>query len=250
MKVSLVILTWNRWPSLEKSLRANIASAGYPLHEIVHVDNGSEPGFNECFRHEFKPSVQVLHAENQGVATGYNRGLALATGSHVVITGCDRVMPYDWLNTFVSCFQDIPETGVVSCYSGAYPERIRGSVLKVNGLEIQRAIPVEARMHSKDFLFGTGFWREEFFYGYEDSEWADRAERYAAANGMLNYVVPGMGLASHLSETDFTSLVGGLTYRQFKDKHHGDPRARELWLKCNRFGSPHYNPYARTEVPL
>ncbi len=250
MDVSLVMLTWNRKPSVERSLSANLLSAGYPIREIVHVDNGSESGFADWFKRSFNPSVQILHAGNQGVARGYNRGLAIATSSHVVITGCDRIMPKDWLNTFVSYFEAIPQTGVVACYSGSHPERIRGSVLKVNGVEIQRAIPVEARMHSKDFLFGTGFWREDFLYGYEDSEWSDRAERYAASKGLLNYIVPGMPFAEHLSENDFTELVDGMTYREFKNKHHGDPKTKARWQECHRRGSPYYNPYLRTEPEI
>ena len=91
IKPTLVILTWNRQPSVDRSLTSNIMSADYPIHELIHVDNGSEPGFVEWFRNKFKPSTQIINDRNHGVAVGYNRGLAMATGTHVIMT-CDR----DW----------------------------------------------------------------------------------------------------------------------------------------------------------
>jgi GT2 family glycosyltransferase len=266
-KVSLVILTWNRWPSVYKSLSANLMSAGYPVHEIIHVDNGSKPilvetcgtaeryePYAEHFKRVFSPSVQVLHAQNQGVARGYNRGLALATGSHVVITGCDRIMPPNWLKTWVECFNDYPATGVISCYS-QYEEhthevsRFRGSKWHKDRDArhvIRGALPVEARMHSKAFLFETGFWREDFgLYGYEDAEWADRADATAKRLGRINYVVKGQ-FSRHIDCSDFGN-IGGMPYSAFKRQEHEDPRKRALYVACRREGSPYYNPYARIE---
>lgn len=251
IRPSLVILTWNRKPSVEKSLNANIASAGYPLHEIVHVDNGSEPGFCEWFKNTFKPSVQVIHDKNLGVAVGYNRGLLLATGTHQVITGCDRIMPKNWLKTWVECFQKIRHTGVISCYTGPHPERMRAGPQHINGIWVQQALATEARMHSRKFLFDTGYWREDFgTYGYEDSEWANRAARVAKEQDLINYIVSGMGEAVQLRDDDFPHKIDGKSYRDFKNEIHADPRRKALFNKCNQLGSPYYNPYSRTEPDL
>lgn len=253
--VSLVILTWNRWNSVYTSLSQNIASAGFPIREIVHVDNGSEHGFVDRFKAAFDPAVQVVHAENQGVAKGYNRGLALATSSHVVITGCDRIMPANWLKAWAECFEDYKNTGVIACYSqyeqgNHESSRFRGSKW-AHGANARRgirgALPVEARIHSKDFLFKAGFFREDFgLYGYEDAEWADRADRVARENGLINYVVEHQ-FAKHLDCHDFEPKVGALDYQTFKKTDHTDPRKRALYLKCKATNSPHYNPYARIE---
>lgn len=252
ISVSLVILTWNRWTSVDRSLSANLVSADYDIKEIIHVDNGSEPGFTERFRRKFQPEVQVAHARNLGVSTGYNRGLALARGSHVVITGCDRVMPSGWLRTWVEYFNAIPETGCIACYTEEHPERTRApEFYALNGKYIRRAIPVEARMHSKEFLFQTGFWREDFdTYGYEDSEWSDRAERVAKELGLINYVIPSLGYARHLHDDDFPrhAVPGGkLDYRGYKDSLHPNPKNAALFKLCHARGSPYYNPYSRTE---
>lgn len=245
--VSLVILTWNRWKSVSQSLSTNIERAGYPIREIVHVDNGSTPDFILKFKTMFRPSVQVLHDHNQGVAAGYNRGLALATSTHVVITGCDRVLPDQWLKTWVRCFESVPETGVVACYTGAYEERMRGHPVDRQGITIQRAIPVEARMHSKAFLHLVGYFREDFgLYGFEDAEWSDRAEKRAQENGLLNYIVHDMPRAVHLPDNDFEGTLGD-DYARWKKQIHPDPWNRALWIDCHRRNSPYYNPYSRHE---
>lgn len=247
MDVSLVILTWNRRKSVEHSLTHNIMQAGFPIREIVHIDNGSEGDFADWFQKRFEPSVQVRHRNNQGVARGYNRGLAMATSSHVVITGCDRIMPVGWLSAWVDCFKAVPNTGVISCYTGPYEERVRGHRTTVNGVTFQRAIPVEARMHSKNFLYLTGYFREDFgLYGFEDAEWSDRAEKRALEHGLLNYIVPGLGMAKHLKDDD-SPPVGNQTYAQWKKTIHPDPKNKALWLECHHRNSPHYNPYARYE---
>lgn len=249
--VSLVILTWNRKQSVGESLSLNLANAGYPIREIIHVDNGSDPGFCEWFKETFKPDVQICHKTNLGVAVGYNRGLAMATSSHVVITGCDRVMPDNWLYKFAETFHQIPNTGVVSCYTGPHTERYRGDEQVINGIPVRRSIPVEARMHSKEFLFRVGFWREDFgLYGYEDSEWSDRAEKRAIDCGLLNIIRTDMGYAQHLPCDDFGKKVDDQDYQAFKDKTHGDPRRKALWLNCHKLNSPYYNPYSRIEPNL
>ncbi len=248
IEVSLIILTWNRKKSVELSLRLNLERAGYPIREIVHVDNGSEGIFCDWFAANFRPAVQVRHADNQGVARGYNRGLALATSSHVVITGCDRILADQWLADWVRCFETIPNTGVVSSYTGPYPERFRGLRLECNGITIQRAIPVEARMHSKRFLYLTGYFREDFgLYGYEDAEWSDRAEKRAAENGLLNYILPDMKHAEHLLDNDFGVALAAEDYATWKKMIHPDPWNKALWLDSHQRNSPYYNPYSRHE---
>lgn len=254
VKPSLILLTWNRKTSVNLSLFANLNSAGYPLHELIHVDNGSEPGFTEWFKAAFNPDTQVINKTNLGVAAGYNRGLAMATGTHVVITGCDRIMPMGWLKKWVEAFEAIPDTGVISCYSN-YEKDISSRYLDseeiLNEIKIRKAIPVEARMHSRDFLFKVGFFREDFgLYGYEDAEWSDRANTYAWANSFRNYTLPDLGIANHLSDDDFGSSVSGVSYRKFKDSIHPSEKNKNLFELCHKLGSPHYNPFARLEPKI
>lgn len=255
MKVSLVLLTHNRSNSVIQSLSANLKSAGYPLHEIVHVDNASVGQLGvEWITANAQPSVQVLHTENLGVAKGYNRGMLLATGSHIVITGCDRIMPDNWLKQMVRAAKAIPETGVISCYSrpsaafllDRFESRYLGEPFEQAGIHLRPAHVAEARFHSRDFLLKAGFFREDFgLYGYEDVEWAERAARVARQYGLRNYVLTNMDHAFHLDDAD-----GGANYQVFKREQNAEPYKKALAQRCWELGSPYYNPYSRIEAPI
>ncbi len=259
ISVSLVMLTYNRKESVETSLRANLASAGATIDEIIHVDNGSDPGFAQWFKDEFEPEVQILHETNQGVAKGYNRGMLLASSSHIVITGCDRVMPYHWLKHMCLAFEKIENTGVISCYSSpteaaktGFTGRFKAEPETVSGVNIRRASPCEARMHSKEFLFRTGLFREDLgLYGMEDCEWVERAERVAKEDGLINYVLPNLNVAHHLSDDDFKSTIPGYTsYKNFKTAQNDEGYKQDLVKRCWELGNPYYNPYTRREEPI
>lgn len=259
--ISLVVLTWNRWETVKQTLQHNLANAGYPIREIIHVDNGSQdsfvkggPGvvfsehFHELFNAHFAPAIQVIHAENLGVAKGYNRGMLLATSSHIVILGMDRLMPDRWLARWVAALQDIPNTGVISCYSGSYPERFTRPEERFNGHTIQPAFPCEARIHSRQLLLDVGFFHEGFgLYGYEDCEWGDRVTRYADREGFVNYVLPSLGNAVELPD-DNAFTVDGISYDKFKERENAKARALGLHEARHALENPYYNPYARIET--
>lgn len=246
VKISLIILTFNRMETAIRSLAHNLHSAGGTISELIHVDNGSNPDDAVRFSRIFKPDVQILNKQNLGVAKGYNRGLLLATGEYVVILGCDRLMPENWLRTFLDAFNRVPQTGVVSLYSNPHAERFRGDEKLINGLRIQPAFAAEARMHSREFLIEAGLFREDFgLYGFEDVEWCERAERTALKLGKINYVIPSMPHATHLGYT-----VDSQEYLDFKKEENDQTwkpgYCRFLW----QLGSPYYQPYLRNEENL
>ncbi len=248
ISVSLIILTCGRWKAVERSLTRNLYWAGCSVDELIHVDNsGSESLIPKWFAERFDPAVQIINNQNLGVAKGYNRGLAMATSSHVVITGCDRIMPKDWLGAMIDAAQAIPNTGVISVYSPPrfgetnHDGRLNGSPKTYGSLVIQPASACEARFHSRDFLMGAGFFREDFgLYGYEDCEWRDRAQSYADANGLINYIIPSLGYAEHIDD-------GRGNYEAVKKEQAADPRKPKLVKWCHDRGNPHYNPYCRIE---
>lgn len=255
LKVSLVLLTHNRADSVIKSFGANLKSAGYPIGEIIHVDNGStDLRAIDWINNQIGVDVQILHSSNLGVSKGYNRGMLLATGSHIAITGCDRIMPDNWLARMAHAAEVIPETGVISCYSvpsaaymlDCFASRYLGPVFERSGILIREAHVAEARLHSRDFLLKAGLFREDFgLYGYEDVEWAERAARVARQNGLRNYVLDSMDHAQHLDDGD-----GGKDYQALKTDENERKWKRELSEKCWELGNPYYNPYWRNEPEL
>lgn len=251
MKISLVYLTFNRKDAVIKTLIPNLEYAGYPIHEIVHVDNGSSGNFADWFDDVFEPNVQVRHKTNLGVSKGYNRGMALATGSHIVITGVDRLMPKGWLRDWVTCFEKIPHTAAVCMFSSISKRHHRHRYLsepeQIQGINLTRCLPYEARMHSREFLMRTGFFREDFgLYGFEDLEWAGRAGRVAREQGLITYTTPK--IAETIVGDDYEFLMpDGSTYQAFKDKYAHDEEGKRKWNNLIEANYPYYNPFSRIE---
>lgn len=250
LNVSWIVLTHNRKKAVFTSLAHNLVQADYPIHELIHVDNGTDDeSFCDSFTRTFKPAIQVRHYANLGVSKGYNRGYLNATGSHVLITGMDRMLPPSWLKDISFYFKKIKNTGVISIYappvrSGdnyaetryfGQPER------EINGVRIQQAIPFEARICSREFFHKVGFLREDFdTYGYEDNEWGMRAMRVAKEMGYVNYVIPGLS-ATHLEEDKDFIMSNGQTHRAYKDSFLEKNKLK--YEEIEQLGFPYYNPY-------
>lgn len=252
MKISLIILTYNRAETVARAMKHNLECAGRPIDELVWVDNGSHDGVREVMM-GFNPDVAVLNKTNLGVAHGYNRGYALATGDYVVITGCDMLMPENWLVTMVEHIEKIPNTGVACMYSqpiSKVPERIRGEEQVINGLRVRPALPFGRRILRRDLLTEKiGFLRQDFgLYGWEDVEWGERALRACAREGLLCYAIPDQ-VAEHLG-TEGVRMHDGkdpADYHAFKQAEVRDPHKMVVMEKARSAGYPYYNPYGKSE---
>lgn len=239
MRISLVMLTYNQAETLARSMTHNMAHAGAPLHELIWVDNGSTPDVHDVMR-AYHPDVCILNKTNLGVAKGYNRGYALATGDYVVITDADMLMPDAWLATFMAYLIAIPHTGVACMFHHEVQDKQR-PVEQCNGLAYHPCLPWGRRIVSRELLTKRiGFLREDFgLYGWEDIEWAHRATRVCREDGRICYSVPEK-YATHLG----TCELDPPDYRAFKTREGDDARKRERLEQSRAMNYPYFNPYA------
>ena len=251
MRVSWVILTYNRRQTVERAVRHNLEKSGIIPDEIIHVDNGSSDGVSEFFRNEVRVDVQILNRENLGVAKGYNRGVVLATGSHIVITGCDRLMPDRWCERMRWGFENIPRTGLISCYTWPIErtaERYRDprGIEEHAGEKIINAMPMEAKMYPRDILKHIGHLREDFgLYGWEDNEWAVRVEKHCKNHDLKTYIFAENWCAEHLGTEGVVPWNGkdDADYHAFKAREANDPKKQAVLSKVASQGNPYYTPY-------
>jgi glycosyltransferase involved in cell wall biosynthesis/peptidoglycan/xylan/chitin deacetylase (PgdA/CDA1 family) len=93
MKISVVITTYNRKDSLERSLRS-LAEQTFPVEEfeVVVVADGCSDGTDEYLR-SYKPAhgYRAVIQENQGQAAAQNVGIAAATGEIVILMDDDCI---------------------------------------------------------------------------------------------------------------------------------------------------------------
>ncbi len=104
-RVSVVIVTWNGRPLLERFLPSVLAT-DYPAVEVVVADNASADGTAAWLAAEHPAVVVVRHAENLLFAGGNNAAVPHATGEIVVFLNNDVEVPPDWLGPLVAAFDD------------------------------------------------------------------------------------------------------------------------------------------------
>lgn len=252
MKISWCILTH---PEKDQSvimdcLLHNLKNTELPHEriEIVWCSNGPIDAAIGTLLDSKVIQTFVLYDKNNGVARGYNTTFALATGTHLVVTGCDMKMPAGWLRQMKECFEKIPDTGIVSIYSQTLdkvPERFRGQIEEVNGIRIQKALPIERRMFSREVLNKVGYLDESYgLYGWEDVAWAYRAERVLDEAGLRYYVLPDI-LADHMGTEGCKEYDGKdkREYWEFKQDQIGD-QFKEMKIDQGiRNGFPYFNPF-------
>lgn len=245
--VSWIVLTYNRAKTVSQAMAHNVANSGAKWDELVWADNASTDGVREVMA-GYSPDVSILNKKNLGVAKGYNRAMALCSGTHVVITGCDVLMPENWLAKFKEGFQKIPNLGVLSMYSERIektPERIRGPIENIGGLSVREAMPIGRRMFQRSLLKNIGYFNEGFgLYGWEDVAWGYTAER----------VCKGLGLKFYNLEDKVCQHLGteGNVGYDHKDEHEywrwkkeqvNDPEKSRLMSDLSAKSWPAFFPY-------
>jgi len=252
MSWAWIILTWNRPKTVVEAFLKNWASISNKPDQLIWVDNGSQDKnllkIAEVLGQ--KATTVVRHVENLGVSKGYNTGMVLARTDLIAITGCDRVMPERWADRMIECFDRIPETGSVACYSEYEREKIIDryfngyNIQNINGLEVIDAEPFEARMWTREMMEKVGYFHEGFgLYGYEDCHWGPRFKQVAAKMGKRCFTFPDFN-AVHLGDSSFqTDMNDQPDYVAWKKEENDQAWKWELVKKLEREGYPRFTPY-------
>lgn len=250
MTVSLNLLTMGRSSAVIPTLARNLEQAGMPIDELVWCDNGSEWHEFSAIRDAIGAHreargfafTQIRHDRNQGVAAGYNRCAALSSSDLILITGCDRIMPQNWLVDLVSVMAE-PQMACACVYSSRSPDvakRYVGAPFRFEHLDLVPALPFEARLFRRLLLHSAGYLREDFgLYGWEDVEWGHRVLRVCQEQGLQSVNVASMrienlGNAGHPDPE---------AYQAFKNEQAKDPAKIKLVQKCQAENYPFYSPY-------
>ncbi|MFT4604829.1 MAG: GT2 family glycosyltransferase [Rhodothermales bacterium] len=100
-KVSVIIVSWNAQPLLERCLPSVVAT-DYPNLEIVLADNGSTDDSVAWVQATY-PKVRVISmGENLGFCGGNNRAIAETDSPFVVLLNNDVQVEPDWLGHLIA----------------------------------------------------------------------------------------------------------------------------------------------------
>ena len=116
MKFSILVPAYNEEQSISSCLNSLI-SVVYDDKEIIVIDDASTDRTIQAVEKFLDKGVILVRREkNGGRAAALNSGLQQATGEVIITTDADTVVPSDWLQRFLSCFE---QQGVVAV-GGAY----------------------------------------------------------------------------------------------------------------------------------
>jgi N-acetylglucosaminyl-diphospho-decaprenol L-rhamnosyltransferase len=259
--VSVVVVTYNALPLLEKSLES------VREYETIVVDHGSTDGTVDFVRDRF-PEARVIEQENLGFGAGNNTGMRAASGDFFLLLNADAWIVGDAVERLVGFAEGRPEAAVVGPKllnpDGTLQRSVRGfpSVWRIatEYLFLRKLAP---RSRLFNAFYGAGFdhesvreaeflggacllvrreafaavggFDEDFFMMSEEVDWCYRFRQ--AGWKVLFY--PGAEvvhvLTSSANPAMFRHLVRG--HLRFLAKHRGAreaERARRLMLVALR----------------
>jgi GT2 family glycosyltransferase len=260
--VSVVVVTYNALPWLERSLESVRA------YETIVVDHGSTDGTLATVRERF-PDVALIEEENRGLAYGWNAGIARTSGRYVLLLNSDAWMD-DGAVDALAAFADAHPRAAVVGPRLRYPDgRLQRSVrgfptlwrIATEYFYLRKLAPRtralnafygggfdHASVHDAEVLMGAvwlvrraavdevGPADDAFFLFSEETDWA---YRFRAAGWRILFCPDAAAThvygASHGGRLFVENLRGQL---RFLRKHRGEryaERARRLMLAALRF---------------
>jgi glycosyltransferase involved in cell wall biosynthesis len=127
MKVSIVTISYNQAPFVERALRSVIAQH-YGNLEYIVVDPGSTDGSRNIIE-RYRPCInQIIYEPDRGPADGLNKGFAQATGDICAYLNADDALLPGAVGAAVREFQKDPALGVV--FAHGYVADQNGRILK------------------------------------------------------------------------------------------------------------------------
>ena len=150
-----VIVTHDALPWIERCL-ASVAGT-----ETVVVDNGSTDGTPDAVRERF-PSVRMIESSNDGLAAGWNRGIAETDAEHVLVLNADAWLVEDALARMLAVADAHPRAASVGPrllnLDGTLQRSVRGYPtlwrLATEYLYLRKLAP---RSRALNAFYGAGF---------------------------------------------------------------------------------------------
>jgi len=258
--VSVVVVTWNALPWVERALESVRGN------ETIVVDHGSTDGTLELVRERF-PEVRLIQQENKGLGGGSNAGMRVAEGDWFLLLNSDAWATDGALDRLVALGEARPDAAVLGPRlrypDGRLQRSVRGfptlwrlateylflrklaprsrlfNAFYGNGFDHERPLEAEFLMGAvllvrREAADTVGLFDEDFFMFSEETDWCYRF-RQAGWKVLFTpdaeFVHVGGATTRKSWSPMFREQVRG--HLRFLAKHHGRAeaeRARRLLL--------------------
>jgi hypothetical protein len=197
--VAVVVLNWNGTEDTLECLRS-LALVDYPRHEIIVVDNGSEPSPRQRILERFSSVTYLETGRNLGYAGGNNVGMRYAMSAgydYVFVLNNDTVVERGVLREAVAVAESDPAIAAVGVKIIAWDDpgrvwvaygqvtyrqglvRLIGYYERDDGTFDQQKdvewVPGTAMLLRCRVLESVGLFDEDFFAYHEDVDWCTMA---------------------------------------------------------------------------
>jgi N-acetylglucosaminyl-diphospho-decaprenol L-rhamnosyltransferase len=251
-EVSVVVVTWNALPWVERALESVRGN------ETIVVDHGSADGTVELVQEQF-PDARLIQQENKGFGGGSNAGMRVATGDWFLLLNSDAWATDGALERLLAFGEANPEAAVVGPRLRFPDGRLQRSVrgfptlwrLATEYLFLRKLAPRSQALNGfygdgfdyerpleAEFLMGSvllvrreaadtvGLFDEDFFMFSEETDWCYRF-RQAGWKVLFTpdaeFVHVGGASTGQNWNPMFREQVRG--HLRFLAKHHGEREA-------------------------
>lgn len=218
-KVSLLLLTHDRYQMTKYCLKNLLAKTGFPDFELLVFDNGStDKRTVNLTSEESFPAVKkgsfIANETNIGIAAGFNQLLRKAQGEYICFLSNDIVLFDNWLSELIHYNNEFDKAGMTTIYcegdKGAFSPlpNVREEFTHVwkPDKNITRGVSLINRLALED----VGAFDEKLgIYGREREQYALRL----ANLGYTNFYIPD-NFSVHLGR----EINDNSVYRAMKDK--------------------------------
>ena len=117
-KTSIVILNYNTIDYIQACVESIRAFTEEGRYELIIVDNGSKDGSVEWLRAQDDLKC-IFNEENMGFPKGCNQGMAIATGTEIMLLNSDVIVTPRWHEQMLKALYSSEDIGAVSCMTNA-----------------------------------------------------------------------------------------------------------------------------------
>lgn len=195
-KVSILLLTLDRYQLTKYCLLNALAKAGYTDFELLMLDNGSkdkrtiELTSEKCFP-EVQSGSSEFRSSNIGIAAGYNELLRKAKGEYICFLPNDILLWENWLVDLVHFNTEIEKSGLTSIHcegeKGFFTPLLNIHDKFTHIWKPIRNITSGVSLINRHVLNTIGGFDESLgIYGREREQYAERLHLF----GFNNYYIP------------------------------------------------------------
>ncbi len=231
MKVTVIIITWNKLQLLKECLKSLKKQSFKPI-QIIVVDNGSTDGTLEFLHHQYSQIKIISFQKNLGFSKAANEGIKASGTEYLILLNNDTVVDKDFIKYLVVALDKHKDScGVTARIINFFDKNIlasAGDAMNDTGQAFSRGlgdninnwnksdevflITGGASIFRKKSFRKIGYFDEDYFFSGEDSDWCFRAQ----LAGYKFWYEP-KALVSHHHKATSKNLSKRINYFHFRN---------------------------------